>query len=162
MTLRIGIVGGYQVGKTTLGNYLNSKHGFGHYQLANPLKVATTALYPSKASIINAPNKTEEARALLNKVSLGYKNRLGEDCYAKLITTVMDSTQDVVVSDVRFMAEANHLIHKGFVLVAIGMEFGGYDIKIIKEDLCKVHLPAKPPSNFVDICLVRLRNNYDI
>ena len=156
MTIKIGLAGGYRVGKTYLGDYL-TQFNFSHYAMADILKMTAVAANPKLAPIIYAQEKKPFARGHLVKVSEFWKARLGRDCFAQFVLAQTSAQQNVVVSDVRFREEAEALISDGYVLFWIGPDDSGYDLKTIRK-WCVETLPAKPDLSTITPII----NNYNV
>lgn len=108
-----------RVGKDTAADYLVREYGFVHVAFADMLYDCAHVLQ-TRAGV--APVKS---RALLRGLAALMKREFGDDVFARVVADKIDAIRRerpharVVVSDLRFRAEADVLIARGFTLIKI-------------------------------------------
>jgi hypothetical protein len=128
----ISVSGGYRSGKTTLGLSLaellpNAKQ----YAFADRLKHIVSLIYPERAHEVMAEEKTTEARQLLNTVGNKYRQRFGDDIWAKVLIDEIaaDSCEYAVITDTRFAPEFAACDQVDATFVHLGNSYDGYDME---------------------------------
>lgn len=128
--LIIGLVGSKGVGKDTTADYLVAKYGFTKTAFADPLKKTCEALLGIDAKYFTDPLLKEQIvpqwdvtpRYVMQRLGTDVVRKLfGEDFWIRHLSYRLDTSDQsfVVVSDVRFKAEADFVKSKNGTLVRV-------------------------------------------
>lgn len=170
MRMIIGIAGKARTGKDTVAKYLFTDYGFTRIAFADPVKQAAQVIFgltneqtwddAHKEVVI--PYWGKSPRQIFQLIGTEcVKPHFGEDIWVKrlaMVTRVL-STDDIVIPDVRFEAEASWI-----------RENGGYILHLDRPDAVKVssHVSeagiALEPSDYVimnDSTIKRLHDHVD-
>ena len=126
---RLALIGLAGHGKNSVGDILETNHGFRQSALADPIKemlavglgIDRSCLYgndAAKSQVI--PHLGKSPRELL--LSLGTewgREQVEPDVWTKILLSRLPSRASVVVTDVRFPSEVNHLREAGFIIARV-------------------------------------------
>lgn len=138
----LGISGKARSGKTTLANELAARFGWNHLSLASVLKAKARTEFGLTEDQVNGEGKEKPchlyhsdgvtpmvAREVLIRLGLLYRS-IDPMFWIRQLEAQIDSTRVNVISDVRFINEANWINDKGGILVRLNraVELRGGDI----------------------------------
>ena len=122
----VGLSGYARSGKDTVARFLVAGYGYRRIAFADRLKRFAATLYPSVAEILNdaggdweTAKDNPEVRRILQGVGAAARDHIGPDVW---VTAALGSVRDderIVVSDMRFINEADALAARGAVLFRI-------------------------------------------
>ena len=128
----IGLTGAKGCGKTTGADGLCNAHGFKTYALATPLKEAAKILFQFSALQVEDPILKETVDPRWGFTPRHALQKLGTECIRKVfredfwiknlevtVDPILQSGQNVVISDVRFDNEARWILDKGGVVIRV-------------------------------------------
>lgn len=122
---KIAIVAKMQRGKTTVANYLVTKHGFVKISIADKIKLIVKELQPDLFGY-DIENNELKPRIELQMFGQVTKEVLGREVWINYALRQIESAigshpkpKGIVVDDVRFIFEAKALRKAGFVIVKI-------------------------------------------
>ena len=123
----IGITGATRVGKDTVANYLSDRYGFKATAFATPLKKSVQALYSLDdlqafddcLKDVRIPEWNKSPRELWCSTADALKAQHGWDFFINLWHMGTVGVEDVVVSDVRYEAEADRVRDLGGIIVHV-------------------------------------------
>ncbi len=122
----IGLNGYARSGKDTVAAFLVAEYGYRRIAFADRLRNLVVALFPSVAESLNdaggdwdKAKEDPEVRRMLQGVGVAARTHVGPDVW---ITAALSSVRDderIVVSDMRFVNEADALAARGAALLRI-------------------------------------------
>lgn len=131
------LTGKKRAGKDTVGKYLVQQHGFTRLAFADPVKDLALAIDPLVGAEVrlshvvgqlgwDVAKQESEIRRLLQRIGTeGGRGVLGKDVWIKILADkVMETTSDVIITDCRFVNEADW-----------GRLVGGTVVKIVQSSL---------------------------
>ena len=111
--MKIALSGKMRSGKDTIGDYLVDNHNFNKYSFAKSLKKIGNHVF-------GFTKESENGRMLLQE--LGKFGRLVDENFwvERTLDEIQDTLSDnIVITDMRFENEAEHLKREGFILIRI-------------------------------------------
>ena len=148
MTIIIGIIGTKQSGKDTIGNYLKERYGFSKYAFADPIKEISKILFDLSEKQVNGSNQEKDeidprwnlnGRQVLQRLGTEFGQfkifdifpELKEKIkYRELWVYLFDawlknhSNKNIVITDVRFIHEMEHIKKLGGNILKISRNTG--------------------------------------
>ena len=130
MTIIIGLVGRKQVGKDTVANYLQKRHGFKQYAFASPLKKACQVLYQLTEEQVTSNSLKEVVDTRWGKTPRQIMQYIGTDIFRTHVDPdfwirhfrvwLADQGRcNIVVSDCRFQNEVDAVRDAGGIILHI-------------------------------------------
>ena len=151
----IGIAGFKGSGKDTIANVLQTSYGFEKMSFAKPIKDIVHHTFGIDKAILSGDNGEREFRELplpdwfnlsprdmLQKIGMIFRDELHKDIWVKVLENkIKDTTNNIVISDVRFKNELEMINKYGF---CVGVKRPGYegDGHISEHGLDDVILPV--------------------
>lgn len=132
--LLVGLVAKARSGKDTVADRLVNKHNFYKGSFAIPVKefaIRHFGLTPEELY----GNKTEKSRWIIQAIGNGCREEFGKDIWVEKLLKTIAGVETVVISDVRYINEANCIKARG-----------GYIIKIERPDAPQIEYGADHPS----------------
>lgn len=120
----IGPNGDARSGKDTVAAMLVAEYGYRQVAFADRLKNFVAALFPSVAEIVNAVGWEEakndvDVRRTLQGVGVAARLHIGEHVWIDAALASMQPDERIVVSDVRFVNEADSVLSRGSAVFRI-------------------------------------------
>ncbi len=122
----VGLSGYARSGKDTVAAFLVAEYGYRKIAFADRLRNFVLALFPSVAEAVNAvggdwdkAKEDPEVRRMLQGVGIAARNHIGLDVWITAALRSVHESERIVVSDVRFVNEADALAARGGALFRI-------------------------------------------
>ena len=150
----IGITGKKGSGKDTVANVLQTSFGFEKMSFSQPIKDIVSSTFGIDKAILSGDNGEREFRELplpdwfnlsprdmLQKIGMIFRDELHKDIWVKILENkIKDTTNNIVISDVRFKNELEMINKYGF---CVGVTRPGYDgdDHVSENSLDNIELP---------------------
>ena len=132
--LLIGLCSKARHGKDTVADHLVNKHNFYKGSFANSVKQFAVRHFDFHPEEVYG-DKTKKSRWVLQAIGNGCREEFGKNIWIDKLFSVIAGVELVVISDVRYLNEAEAI-----------KERGGYIIKIERPDAPKIEHGADHPS----------------
>jgi hypothetical protein len=121
----IGVSGYARSGKDTVGMILAEQHGFERRAFADKLKQLALLIDPGVGSAFITSGGWEKAKEIsyvreyLQTLGASARNVIGEDVWVRALFNDIDENKNYVITDVRFINEAQAIQHAGGLIVRV-------------------------------------------
>jgi hypothetical protein len=122
----VGLSGYARSGKDTVAAFLVAEYGYRQIAFADRLRAFVVALYPSVAEILNdaggdweKAKEDHEVRRMLQGVGLAARTYVDQDVWVAAAFGSVSEDERIVVSDMRFINEADAITARGGTLFRI-------------------------------------------
>ncbi len=122
----VGLSGYARSGKDTVAAFLAAECGYRQIAFADRLRDFVLAIFPSVAEVVNAvggdwdkAKEDPEVRRMLQGVGVAARNHINPNVWVTAALGSVSKDERIVVSDVRFINEADALAARGAALFRI-------------------------------------------
>jgi hypothetical protein len=122
----VGLSGYARSGKDTVASFLVAEYGYRQIAFADRLRELVVSLFPSVAEVVNdaggdweKAKEDPEVRRMLQGVGVAARNHIGPNVWITAALGSVGKSEKIVVSDMRFINEADALAARGAALFRI-------------------------------------------
>jgi hypothetical protein len=122
----VGLSGYSRSGKDTVASFLVAEYGYRQIAFADRLRALVVALFPSIAEIVNGAGgdwekakENPEVKRVLQGVGEAVRKNVGPDVWVVAALSPIRDDELVVVSDARYLNEADAIVSRGGTLLRI-------------------------------------------